>query len=61
MVIQVKSWLRFSSDREIIGNILKNSPFGIFGNLNKDIKNGIMDKPMPIALSNQVKEGPAKF
>ncbi|MGX6442692.1 SpoIVB peptidase [Neobacillus sp. K501] len=52
---------RFSSDREIVGNIQKNSPFGIFGVLNKELKNGISDKPLPIALSHQVKEGPAKI
>lgn len=52
---------RFSSDREIIGNITRNSPFGIFGKLTKQMENGIMDKPLPIALSNQVKEGPAKI
>ncbi|WP_040208174.1 SpoIVB peptidase [Neobacillus jeddahensis] len=52
---------RFSSDREIVGNIQKNSPFGIFGELNKDLKNGVLDKPLPIALSHQVKEGPAKI
>jgi stage IV sporulation protein B len=52
---------RFSSDREVVGNIQKNSPFGIFGVLNKELKNGIKDKPLPIALSHQVKEGPAKI
>ena len=52
---------RFSSDHEIVGNIQKNSPFGIFGELNRGLKNGIMDKPLPIALSDQVKEGPAKI
>lgn len=52
---------RFSNDREIVGNINKNSPFGIFGKLNKELKNGIMDEPLPIALSNEVKEGPAKI
>ena len=52
---------RFSSDKEIIGNIVRNSPFGIFGELNQKIKNGVMDKPMSIALSHQVKEGPAKI
>ncbi|MFD2445999.1 SpoIVB peptidase [Bacillus sp. CGMCC 1.16607] len=52
---------RFSSDREIIGNINRNSPFGIFGELNKDISNGVLDKPLPIALSHQVKEGPAQI
>lgn len=52
---------RFSTDREVIGDIQRNSPFGIFGVLNKEIKNGLMDKPLPIALSHQVKEGPAKI
>jgi stage IV sporulation protein B len=52
---------RFSSDKEVIGNIKRNSPYGIFGELNRDIENGVMDKPMPIALSHQVKEGPAQI
>ncbi|MFE8695509.1 SpoIVB peptidase [Cytobacillus sp. FJAT-53684] len=52
---------RFSPDKEVIGNIVKNSPFGIFGKLNQNITNGILDKPMPIALSHQVKEGPAQI
>lgn len=52
---------RFSPDHEIIGNITTNSPFGIFGKLNTNVKNGIMDQALPIALSHQVKEGPAKI
>ncbi|WP_110111554.1 SpoIVB peptidase [Bacillus sp. CGMCC 1.16541] len=52
---------RFSEDKEIIGNITRNSPFGIFGRLSSKIENGVMDKPLPIALSHQVKEGPAKI
>nr|WP_295972324.1 SpoIVB peptidase [uncultured Bacillus sp.] len=52
---------RFSSDKTVIGNIQRNSPYGIFGELNKEIKNGIMDEPLPIALSHQVKEGPAQI
>jgi stage IV sporulation protein B len=52
---------RFSSDKEIIGNITTNSPFGIFGKLSQPIKNGVWDKPIPIALSNQVKKGSAKI
>ncbi|MFC3882855.1 SpoIVB peptidase [Bacillus songklensis] len=52
---------RFSTDKNIIGNITRNSPFGIFGKLNQGIQNGTMDKPIPIALSHQVKEGPAKI
>ena len=34
---------------------------GIFGKLSSTMENGIMDKAMPIALSHQVKEGPAKI
>ncbi|WP_433743059.1 SpoIVB peptidase [Falsibacillus pallidus] len=52
---------RFSPDREIIGDINRNSPFGIFGKLHHGLDNGLLEKPMPIALSNQVKEGPAKI
>jgi stage IV sporulation protein B len=52
---------RFSSDKEVIGNITNNSPFGIFGTLSKPIQNGVLDKAIPIALSHQVKEGKAKI
>ncbi|APH06986.1 SpoIVB peptidase [Bacillus weihaiensis] len=52
---------RFSSDHKIIGNITRNSAFGIFGELNQKIQNGISDDAMPIALSSEVKEGPAKI
>lgn len=48
---------RFSMKDKKLGTITKNSPFGIFGKLNSDaIKDG---KLMPIALSNDVEEGPA--
>ncbi|MFC0269887.1 SpoIVB peptidase [Metabacillus herbersteinensis] len=52
---------RFSGDKEIIGNITRNSPFGIFGKLNQGMDNGISNQAVPIALSNEVKEGPAKI
>ncbi|RKQ38014.1 SpoIVB peptidase [Oceanobacillus halophilus] len=52
---------KFSVEENKIGNITKNSPFGIFGKLDKSITNGKYDKPMPIALSHEVKEGPAKI
>lgn len=52
---------KFSGEREEIGKITGNTPFGIFGTLNKDIQNGIMDQPIPIALSHEVKKGPAKI
>lgn len=51
----------FAMDRGTIGNIISNSPFGIFGKVNDKIDNGVMSKPLPIALSNEVKKGPAKI
>lgn len=52
---------RFTNDRKILGTITKNSPFGIFGKLHEQLKNNVLDKAMPITLSHQVKEGPAKI
>ena len=52
---------RFSANKEIIGNIKRNSPFGIFGSLKKQVPNGNMDDAIPITLSHQVKEGPAQI
>ncbi|WP_456274098.1 SpoIVB peptidase [Bacillus sp. AK031] len=52
---------RFTGEKDVIGDITRNSPFGIFGKLNRDIKNGMLDKALPIALSHQVKEGPAQI
>lgn len=52
---------RFSAQHDIIGDIKRNSPFGIFGRLNQNIKNGVIDKALPVALASQVKEGPAQI
>lgn len=52
---------RFTNDKKVLGTITKNSPFGIFGKLYEPINNDISDKAMPITLSHQVKEGPAKI
>lgn len=57
---------KFSIQENKIGSITKNSPFGIFGKLNgkDDEKRSVdkpYDKPLPIALSHEVKEGPAKI
>ncbi|QPC46816.1 SpoIVB peptidase [Mangrovibacillus cuniculi] len=52
---------RFKDERHVVGNIFRNSPYGIFGELHEQLSNGINDKALPIALSHQVKEGPAKI
>lgn len=50
----------FTNDKPL-GTITRNSPFGIFGKLHNDIQNSSYNKPLPIALSKDVKEGPAKI
>lgn len=52
---------KFSVADDKIGTITKNSPFGIFGKLNEPITNGRDDTPLSVALSHEVKEGPAKI
>jgi stage IV sporulation protein B len=44
---------------KVLGDVKKNTPFGIFGNLKHPLKNGIIDKPIPVALSEEVQKGPA--
>ncbi len=52
---------RFNNDEKILGSIYKNTQYGIFGKLKDPIRNGIMDKAMPIKLSHEVKEGHAEI
>ena len=52
---------KFSIEEDKIGTIIKNTPYGIFGTLEEKIKNEKADKPLPVALSHEVKEGPAKI
>lgn len=52
---------RFISEAEIAGTIQKNNQFGIFGTLKKELKNGILDEPIPVGLSHEVKKGPAQI
>jgi len=52
---------KFSIKENKLGTVTKNSPFGVFGKLDKSITNNKYDEPMSIALSHEVKEGPAKI
>ncbi|WP_054636456.1 SpoIVB peptidase [Thalassobacillus sp. C254] len=54
---------RMTEDRKILGNINKNSSFGIFGVLNNDhqLKNNVMDESLPVAFAEEIKEGPAEI
>lgn len=50
----------FIDDRDFAGNIEKNTKLGIYGTLNRDPA-GMQAPALPIALGNQISEGPAKI
>lgn len=52
---------KFLNQRNTIGNIEKNNQFGIYGTMHKTLSNPVMNEPIPIALSHEVKKGPAKI
>lgn len=53
---------KFSMKDKSLGTITKNSPFGVFGEINPDVLNlKSVQKPLSIALSSEVEEGPAKI
>ncbi|MBE3553719.1 MAG: SpoIVB peptidase [Thermicanus sp.] len=51
----------FSDEKSSMGNIEKNSPFGIFGKLNSSIPHLLYREPIPVAFVEEVKEGPAEI
>lgn len=51
----------FFKDNKVLGNIEKNTPFGIFGKMNHKPEHGITDEAIPVAFAEEVKEGPAQI
>jgi stage IV sporulation protein B len=51
----------FFREDQVLGNINKNTPFGIFGEMPSLPGHGMINQPIPIALADQVKEGPAQI
>ncbi|MCP3025738.1 SpoIVB peptidase [Halobacillus sp. A5] len=51
----------FSLTDDRMGTITKNSSFGVFGELEHPIKNDKYKDGLPIALDDEIKEGPAKI
>jgi len=56
-----EKFARFYNESEVLGNITKNTQFGIFGKMKEAPKRSYYNEPMPIALAEQVEEGPAKI
>ncbi|MBY7739871.1 SpoIVB peptidase [Paenibacillus polymyxa] len=51
----------FLKDHRILGNIERNTSFGIFGKMSDEPQNGLYSTPIPVGLANEVKEGPAEI
>jgi stage IV sporulation protein B len=51
----------FVDEEHVLGDITKNTEFGIFGKMEQKPDHLLIDKPIPIALAEQVHEGPAKI
>lgn len=49
----------FFEEQNRLGYIHNNTEFGIFGTLSKAMDNEYYEDPIPVALRNQIKEGPA--
>jgi len=51
----------FVDENNVIGNITKNTPFGIFGVLNQNPIHGLLNEPISIAFPEEIEEGPAEI
>ncbi|MFY0543245.1 SpoIVB peptidase [Brevibacillus sp. H7] len=56
-----EKFARFYNESQVLGSISKNTPFGIFGKMKEEPKRSLYREPIPIALAEQVREGPAKI
>lgn len=51
----------FVEKSNFLGNIEKNTNYGLYGNIKGDLSNPLYPIPLPIALVSEVKEGPAEI
>lgn len=47
--------------KNVVGAVYLNNRFGVFGKASKDIVNPYFKKPLPLALNDEVKPGPAEI
>lgn len=51
----------FFKEHMVLGNIEKNTQFGIFGHMERYPQYGVAETPVPVAFADEVKEGPAEI
>lgn len=56
-----EKFARFYNESQVLGTITKNTPFGIFGKMKENPKRSYYQEAIPVALAEQVQEGPAKI
>jgi stage IV sporulation protein B len=49
------------NEGKVLGNIEKNTQFGIFGKMYAPPEHGVQNEPIPVAFAEEVKEGPAQI
>lgn len=50
----------FLNEDQVVGDIKKNTPFGIFGHMKTKLRNETTEEAIPIGLSEEVERGPAQ-
>ncbi|MBO8163122.1 MAG: SpoIVB peptidase [Brevibacillus sp.] len=56
-----EKFARFYNESKTLGSITHNTPFGIFGKMKEQPGQSAYQKPIPVSLAENVKEGPAKI
>ncbi|UFJ42900.1 SpoIVB peptidase [Brevibacillus humidisoli] len=56
-----EKFARFFNESHILGSITRNTPFGIFGKIKEQPQQHSHQEPIPVALAEEVREGPAKI
>ncbi|WP_239004671.1 SpoIVB peptidase [Paenibacillus tepidiphilus] len=51
----------FLKESQVLGNVESNTDFGIFGKMTRNPEHSLYTKPIPVAMSHEVKEGPAQI
>lgn len=51
----------FIEESQLLGDIKKNTPFGIYGNLNTPVENNLYSEALPVASMSQVQTGAAEI
>ncbi|ASA23112.1 SpoIVB peptidase [Paenibacillus donghaensis] len=51
----------FYKESQVLGNVESNTNFGIFGKMSVNPEHSLYKEPIPVAMSEQVKEGPAQI